>query len=133
MTPSFQDLVEGAVAHLAPRPRIIYFEEFDSFDNAIAILEDGAVRWRLLRERSDVGVQASSSQDPEEWYDIATTESLLGVTEPASSGYPQRTLEAAVRRIARLRSELQRLFGPDWTVTRRSLKRSRMMKRQLER
>ena len=113
MAKSFKQLVEEAIANLTPVMRVSSFETFKSFGDAILILQDGDVRWRLIRERSNVHVQASSSQGPDKWHNIAEIEAMYGVITPQIAGYPAQTLETAIERMVRVRSDLHRSFGRD--------------------
>lgn len=123
MSESFKQLVENAIAALEPRPAIVASEVFPTFDDAIVVLHDGNVRWRLIRERTDVALQAASLRNPDEWYDAAFVEALsFGSADPEPTGYPQRTLDSAIAQLVKLRPAIQQSFGSDWAATRQALR-----------
>jgi len=123
MTKPFEQQVEHALAELEPPLRIVSSETFDTFDDAIVVLDDGPVLWRLIRERSDVGVQAASSQHASEWYDIAPIERVLGTAASSSTGFPAQSLDKAMQRLTAVRPAVRQAFARDWNATRRALKR----------
>src|SRR5262245_10109927 len=125
---SFADLVNDTVAHLEPRPRMVSFEAFTSFGDAIVVLSDGPVLWQLIRERGNVTLDAASVHAPEEWYEAEFLERvMLGEPEtPASPGGPpaQAPLSSAIARLEKLRERVLASFGSvrTWQPVREQVK-----------
>ena len=92
----------------------------------MVIVDDGSVLWRLIRERSNVSLQAAAAaQSPEEWFDASLLEAVcLGKTTDEKNTYPTRTLESAVAQLIALRTVVRESFTSNWKATRRRLQQT---------
>jgi hypothetical protein len=103
------------MARFAPGPVLTESVVYDSFDNALVILSDGPVRWRIIRERSHVSLEAASHNAPDEWYEATFLEQVLRgepENEAAPLEYPRATLSSVIARFEKLREPTLAAFGP---------------------
>src|SRR3990170_3520713 len=90
--------LRAAVADFAQRARppleVVGATETGSFDDATVELRDGHVLWRIIRERSVLGLVACPEFDRRVWYDADLLKRFLGYDGETRRGAAEGPAEA---------------------------------------
>jgi hypothetical protein len=78
MTTDFFAAVSEATQRVRPALTVITSAEIGSFDDAFVEMRDGRVLWRIIRERSVLGLVVAPEFDHSVWYDVDLVRRLLG-------------------------------------------------------
>ena len=93
------------VTELAQRVRpplaVVGSSESGSIDNATVELRDGAMLWRIVRERLVLELVAYPEFDRRSWYDADLLKRFLGIATRAQDGQMRGTMRAARELMAR--------------------------------
>src|SRR5690606_30725719 len=104
-----------------------------SFNDAFVEMRDGAVRWRVVRERSVLALVAAPEFDRTVWYDADLLKRLLSVRgeeeqknsrrpSPTLSALMQRSLDDVMKDLEQLRSAVSLAFdNSQWKATQQKL------------
>jgi hypothetical protein len=133
MTTDLRATVAEAAERARPSLEVVGSTETGSFDDAAVELRDGHVRWRIIRERSVLGLAACPEFDRSAWYDADLLKRFLGQgsggQKHVTRGSAQAPRELMTKSVQGVISDLEQLRQPisaafaevTWETTRREL------------
>jgi hypothetical protein len=135
MAPDLLTMVAAEIVRLEPPLRVAGSRRCESFDNASVDLEDGAIIWRIMRERAILHLLAAPTIDTTQWFDADLLGQLTGqpTSRPPQSTkllgglpYPvSRSITDLIDDVRALRPSLAAMFDPPiWPETRRQLRQA---------
>lgn len=90
----------------------------DMFGNALMVLERAPLRIRVVNDRGDVYVDAASSTEPQNWFDVVA---VLGEASPATSSDLISRLKEHAAFVESHLSRLADALGPNLIETKKRL------------
>ena len=125
--------VSKAVRRVEPPLTVLGEFEGDSFGDALVELQDGDVRWRVIRDRSILSLVAAPELDCLNWYDTDLLKRLLRLPAKARGNVGRggaelstATVEDLITELQQIRSKVSAAFAPSrWDSTHRRLRKIR--------